>query len=83
MLSWGNYRFYKWLMNKIREYPNFRVIDYRKEYTSQTCSEIVFLRLNFRGKKVFKRSHCSQKSDKHFNTTRNILLKNMGLGFMN
>jgi putative transposase len=81
MLTWNNYKFKKRLMNKAREYPNFRVIICDEEYTSQTCSECGYLHRKIGGLKKFKCPGCHQESDRDFNAARNILLKNMILGF--
>jgi putative transposase len=80
MLTWSHYRFKTWLMNKAREYPNCRVI-ICEEYTSQTCSECGYLHCKIGGSKKFKCPGCNQESDRDFNAARNILLKNMILGF--
>jgi putative transposase len=79
MLTWSHYRFKTRLMNKAREYPNFRVIICGEEYTSQTCSECGYLYRKVGGAKEFKCPGCHQESD--FNAARNILLKNMILIF--
>jgi putative transposase len=68
-------------MNKAREYPNCRVIICGEEYTSQTCSECGYLHRKIGGSKKFKCPGCNQESDRDFNAARNILLKNMILGF--
>jgi putative transposase len=81
MLIWSHYRFKTRLMNKAREYPNCRVIISGEEYTSQTCSECGYLHRKIGGSKKFKCPGCNQESDKDFNAARNILLKNMILGF--
>jgi putative transposase len=81
MLTWSHYRFKKRLMNKVREYPNCRVIICGEEYTSQTCSECGYLHRKIGGAKEFKCPGCHQESDRDFNAARNILLKNMILVF--
>jgi putative transposase len=81
MLTWSHYRFKTRLMNKAREYPNCRVIICGEEYTSQTCSECGYLHRKIGGSKKFKCPGCHQESDRDFNAARNILLKNMILGF--
>jgi putative transposase len=81
MLTWSHYRFKTRLMNKAREYPNCRVIICGEEYTSQTCSECGYLHRKIGGAKKFKCLQCNQESDRDFNAARNILLKNMILGF--
>jgi putative transposase len=68
-------------MNKAREYPNCLVIICGEEYTSQICSECGYLHCKIGGAKEFKCSQCNQESDRDFNAARNILLKNMILGF--
>jgi putative transposase len=81
MLTWSHYRFKMRLINKAREYPNCRVIICGEEYTSQTCSECGYLHRKIGGSKKFKCPGCHQESDRDFNAARNILLKNMILGF--
>jgi putative transposase len=81
MLTWSHYRFKMRLMNKAREYPNCRVIICSEEYTSQTCSECGYLHRKIGCAKEFKCPRCHQESDREFNAARNILLKNMILGF--
>jgi putative transposase len=69
-------------MNKAREYLNFRVIICGEEYISQTCSECGYLHRKIGGSKKKKKCPgCHQESDRDFNAARNILLKNMILGF--
>jgi transposase len=68
-------------MNKAREYPNCRVIICGEEYTSQICSECGYLYCKIGSAKEFKCPGCHQESDRDFNSARNILLKNMILGF--
>jgi putative transposase len=81
MLTWSHYRFKMRLMNKAREYPNCRVIICGEEYTSQTCSECGYLHRKIGGSKKFKCPRCNQEFDRDFNAARNILLKNMIVGF--
>jgi putative transposase len=81
MLTWSHYRFKTRLVNQARDYPNCRVIIWGEEYTSQTCSECGYLHRKIRGSKKFKCPGCNQESDRDFNAARNILLKNMILGF--
>jgi putative transposase len=81
MLTWSHYRFKTRLMNKAREYPNCRVIICGEKYTSQTCSECGYFHRKIGGAKKFKCPGCHQESDRDFNAVRNILLKNMILGF--
>jgi putative transposase len=69
------------LMNKAREYPNCRVIICGEECTSQTCNEFGYLHRKIGGSKKFKCRQYNQESDRDFNAARNILLKNMILGF--
>jgi putative transposase len=68
-------------MNKAREYPNCRVIIWGEEYTSQTCSDRGYLHRKIGGSKKLKCPGCHQEFDRDFNAARNILLKNMILGF--
>jgi putative transposase len=77
MLTWSHYRFKTRLMNKAKEYPNCRVIICGEEYISQTCSEFGYLHRKIGGAKKFKYPEWHQESDRDFNATRNILLKNM------
>jgi putative transposase len=68
-------------MNKAREYPNCRVIICGEVYTSQTCSECGFLHCKIEDAKEFKCPGYNQESDRDFNASKNILLKNTSLVF--
>lgn len=74
MLQLSHYRFKMRLLEKAKEYKNFRVHDVNESYTSQTCSCCGTLK-KIKGDKTYSCGHCGIKIDRDVNGARNIFIK--------
>ena len=75
MLTWSHYRFRMFLLHKIREYKNCKVIECTEEYTSKTCGHCGQINNKLGGSKTFWCDSCKVEMDRDANGVRNILLK--------
>jgi len=73
--TWSHFRFWIFLLHKIKEYKYCKVIKCIKKYTSKTCEHCKQINDKLDSSKTFQYNSCKVKMDQDVNRIRNILLK--------
>jgi transposase len=74
LLQLSHYTFKQRLIEKSKEYRNFRVYVVNESYTTKTCTNCGNLK-DVGGSKTYKCDKCPYKGDRDVNASRNIFLK--------
>ena len=75
LLKLSHYRFRQRLIEKTKEYKNFRVYTINESFTTKTCTNCGYIKNNVGSAKIFNCDKCFIKIDRDINGARNIFLK--------